>query len=390
MKLTLKRIVLIFTIVLFSFLSISAQAEETAFSNAPKTNNGEKWRIGYYEGGPYINYKNSLIGTIQGLMELGWIERSDIPTKGTDKEETTPLWDWLATKAKSKYLRFVKNAHYSASWDKDVRTKTAADLIKRLNKKKDIDFIIAMGTWAGKDLANNKHKTPTIVCSTTDAVDAGIIKSVEDSGFDHIHAQVDPHRHERQIRIFHDYINFTRLGVMYEDTEAGRSYAAIEKVIKVAKERKFKVVKCFTKSDGVKPEEAAESVKKCLEKLAKQKVDAIYITEQGGISGKTICDHAKIINDNRIPSFSQKGPSEVERGLLMSIAKGGYKYVGLFQAKTMAKAFNGAKLRQLKQIHESPPKIAINLETAEMIEWDVPVDILGIADAIFTEIKGCK
>ncbi len=56
----------------------------------------------------------------------------------------------------------------------------------------------------------------------------------------------------------------------------------------------------------------------------------------------------------------------------------------------MAKALNGAKLRQLKQIYENPPRIAINLKTAEIIEWDVTVDLLGIADTIFTEIKECK
>ena len=390
MKLTLKKIVFTCVIILASHLSNPVQAKETTFSNAPKLNDGEKWRVGYYEGGPYINYKNSLIGTIQGLMELGWIEQAEIPNPEPEKEESTPIWKWLVAKAKSKYILFLKDAHYNADWDKKVRSKMAADLIKRLNTKKDIDFIIGMGTWAGKDLANNKHKTPTIICSTSDAVGAGIIKSSDDSGFDHIHAQVDPYRFVRQIRIFHDYIEFKRLGMLYEDTEDGRSYAALEKVKKVAKERKFKIMKCFTKSDGVKPEVATASVKKCLEKLAKQKVDAIYITEQGGISGKTICDHAKIINDNRIPSFSQSGQAEVEHGLLMSIAKPGYKYVGLFQAKTMAKVFNGAKLRQLEQIHESPPKIAINLQTAEVIEWDVPVEILGIADSIFTDIKECK
>jgi len=325
-------------------------------------------------------------------MELGWIEQADIPFQEPDKEETASLWDWLATGTKSKYLHFVKNAHYSAKWEKDVRTKVASDLIKRLNEKKDIDFIIAMGTWAGKDLANNKHKTPTIVCSTTNAVDAGIIKSVEDSGFDHVHAQVDPLRHERQIRVFHDYVKFTRLGIAYEDTEAGRSYAAIEKVKKIAKEREFEIVKCFTQDSDVKPEVAAESVKKCLEELGKQKVDAIYVTEQGGVAVKTICDHAKIINAKHIPSFSQKGPSEVERGLLMSIAKGGHKSVGLFQAKTMAQAFNGAKLRQREQLHESPPQIVFNQKTAEIIKWDVPaaLDILEIADSVFSDIKGCE
>lgn len=44
--------------------------------------------------------------TIRGLMQLGWIEISELPKqKG---EENKVLWDWLATKAKSKYIEFPK------------------------------------------------------------------------------------------------------------------------------------------------------------------------------------------------------------------------------------------------------------------------------------------
>ena len=56
----------------------------------------------------------------------------------------------------------------------------------------------------------------------------------------------------------------------------------------------------------------------------------------------------------------------------------------------MAKIFNGAKPRQLDQLFEEPPKIAINLKTAELIQYDPPVDVLGSADEIYTEIKLAK
>jgi hypothetical protein len=35
-------------------------ADEGVFKTEPTTNNGEKWRIGYYEGGSYINYQKQL------------------------------------------------------------------------------------------------------------------------------------------------------------------------------------------------------------------------------------------------------------------------------------------------------------------------------------------
>ena len=50
----------------------------------------------------------------------------------------------------------------------------------------------------------------------------------------------------------------------------------------------------------------------------------------------------------------------------MSLSQASYKYVGEFNAKTIAKTFNGAKPRELGQLFEEPPKIAINLKTAEI------------------------
>ena len=46
-------------------------ASEKLFKVEPTTNNGEKWRIGYYEGGAYINYQQQLTETVRGLMQLG-------------------------------------------------------------------------------------------------------------------------------------------------------------------------------------------------------------------------------------------------------------------------------------------------------------------------------
>ena len=93
-----------------------------------------------------------------------------------------------------------------------------------------------------------------------------------------------------------------------------------------------------------------------------------------------------IVNNRRIPTFSQAGSGEVEAGFLVSISHAGYKYVGQFHAETIAKIFNGAMPNQLNQVFEQPPKIAINLRTAEMIGFDPPIVILGAADEIFTEI----
>ena len=379
----LKQLLIIFSMLVF-MAHISALAADVAeFSTSPRTNNGKKWRIGYYEGGEYIDYQKIFAETIKGLMELGWIEQANLPPqKG---EQTKQLWDWLATKAKSRYLRFVKNAHYSANWDDKLRKNTAEAIIKRLNKKKGLDLMIAMGTWAGQDLANNDHSTPTEVMSASDPLAAGIIKSIDDSGYDHLHAQIDPYRYERQVRVFHDMVGFKKIGICYEDTEAGRSYAAIDKVEKVAKERGFQIIRSFTKSDVADTKLAEESVKKAFRELV-EKCDAIYVTVQGGVNYRSISELANIANSYQIPTFSQSGSEEVKYGFLASISQAGFKYIGEYHAEIMAKILNGAKPRELPQLFEEPPKIAINLKTAEVIGFDPPVDILLAADEIFQEI----
>ena len=379
-------------LLLFAYLLLGSvgalAADDNLFSMEPTTNNGSKWRIAYYEGGPYIDYQKIFSETVRGLMRLGWIETAELPHQ--NGEETKTLWQWLATEAKSEYLEFVEDGHYSAEWIAQVRTETVSQLMQRLTETNDIDLLIAMGTMAGQDFANDKHDTPTIVLSSSDPIASGIIKSVEDSGFEHVHATVDPQRFERQVRVFHEIIGFKKLGMVYEDSINGRSFAAIEFVEKVAKERGFEIVRCYSLDESIDDQKIREeSVKKCFQDLGK-KVDAIYITQQGGINQNSIPELVKISDEYRIPTFSQAGSSEVHSGFLLSISQAGFKYVGEFHAQTIAKVLNGAKPNQLGQLFKEPPKIAINLKTAEIIGFDPPIVLLGAADEIFYEISNPK
>ena len=359
-------------------------ASEDNFKLDPTTNNGEKWRIGYYEGGAYINYQKQLTETVKGLMQLGWLQTAELPKQSGESTDT--LWTWLSTEAKSDYIVFVADAHYSAMWDKDRRIKLENEIVLRLNNDHDIDLMIGMGTWAGKGLANYRHRTNTLVFSTSNPISSGIIKSVEDSGFDHVHVRVDPKRNERQLKVFHEMIGFQKLGVVYEDSLAGRSYAAIETIEALAKTHNFEIVRCHTKSDISDKKLAEKGVINCFGELVKR-ADAIYVTQQGGVNSRSVPLLVEIANQHKIPTFSQSGAGEVSYGVLASLSRAGYKYVGRFHAETIAKVFNGAQPNQLNQLYEEPPKIALNLKTAEIIGYDPPIVLLGATDEFFDEIK---
>ncbi|MEM7209217.1 MAG: ABC transporter substrate binding protein [Pseudomonadota bacterium] len=373
------------TVCLVSVTSVSWATLNTSerFSTEPSLNNGKKWRVAYYEGGQHGNYYQYLEATVHGLMDLGWIRKTTI--RKIEDKDTAQLWDWLVNYADSDYIQFLDDGYYTANWDDGLRTQVKSKILNRLSKRNDISLIIAMGTWAGLDLSNNEHSVPTIVMSTSDPVNSGIIKSVEDSGFDHVHARVDPYRYERQVKIFHDIVKFKKLGVAYEDSLYGRSYSAIDLIEKVANERGFEVVKCYTKSDIADASAASASVKQCFQELAKS-VDAIYVTIQGGVNANSIPYLVELANRNRIPTFSQHGAKEVQSGFLLSISRPGFKPAGLFLSATIAKVLNGAKPRQLTQLFEESPSIAINLKTAELVGLYLYADILAAADKIYRDI----
>ena len=271
-------------------------------------------------------------------------------------------------------------------FDKELRPKVQEELLKRLQEKKDIDLIFAMGTWAGQDLAVDGNTVSSIVASCSDPIGSGIIASVDDSGRDNIHAKVEPERYERQIRLFHDIVPFQKLGIVYEDSPEGRTFAAYDAIKKVSEERGFEIVECHAPFNNVSLQEAQDGVVKCYEEIA-PKVDTTYITVHRGVNEDSLPKLLAPLYANQIPSFSMLGADEVRHGVLMSIAQAGFRYVGQFHADVIAKILNGAKARELSQRWQDPPKIAINLKVAEIIGYDPPVDILMASDEIYEDIE---
>lgn len=376
----------IFTLLLLLF-SLHCYGQTNDFENKEypttpmKKNEIEKWRIGYLEGGPFPDYQMNLIAIVKGLMELGWIEKMNIPSQ-QDPKDTKALWQWLANDINSEYIEFVADAYWSANWGDSLRKEIQQTVLTRLTETGDIDLMLALGTWAGQDLANDKHTVPTVAASVADALEANIIKSIDDSGYDHLHAKIDPTRNKRQLQLFHDIINFSRLGVVYENSTEGRSYAAINDVEIVAKERKFQVIPCYANFSNNTLDAAQKEVIDCYIQLA-ESVDAIYITRHRGLTPEVVEKIMVPLNRKRLKTFSQQGSRDVKLGVLLSIALATHKYVGNFYAETIAKIFNGALPRHLPQLFEEPPKIAINIKTANLIKFDPPIELFGIADEIY-------
>jgi len=354
--------------------------ETRVFPTTPHARpDGRKWRLGYYDGGNYSEYPRTLRAVVEGLQKLGWLTLPAIPAD----LDSHQMWQFIAANAKSSTLQFVDDAWWQAgNFDAAQRPVMRAAIEQRIKDKHDIDLIIAMGTWAGQDMAALGAPVPTIVGSTSDPVGSGIIKSDQDSGMDNLFARVQPDRYQRQVRLFHEIVPFKTLGLVYEDSPEGRTYAAVSAVEQVAKEDNFKIVSCNAPATNIDATQATLNAVDCYRKLSTQ-VDAMYITAQRGLTPDAVTQVADILRQAKVPSFAMLGSDQVRAGLLMSLAQASYSYVGLFYAETIARIFNGAKPRQISQIWVDPAKIAINLATARAIGFDPPVDILLAADEVY-------
>lgn len=366
---------------LLFFLSILLVPDLYAGSrNAPRLNNGKKWRVSYYEGGPYSEYTDTMRTLVHGLIKIGWI--TDEKPPDLHQELPKPYIRWL-TKHSGPYLSFKPEDCYSADWDDQKRDKMRNDLLKKL-KQGDIDIVLAMGTWAGLDMAGNEHSVPVMVLSTSDPIRSGIINSATDSGFDHVTARVDPNRYARQLQMFHRIVGFNTLGIAFEDTEEGRSYSAIYEARGIAKERGFKLITCNVQDSIPDKEESNRSCFKCFNELSK-KADAIYLTALMCADTRTK-ELADIFKKARIPSFSLVGSKWVKDGILLSISSdSGYAELGRYNADKFGKILNGTKPRDLNQIFEDPLDIAINMATAKAIGFSMPQSILTIATEVYGE-----
>src|SRR3546814_96349 len=237
-----------------------------------------------------------------------------------------------------------------------------AAITQRIEQKHDIDLIIAMGTWAGQDMRQIGPPVPTIVGPTSDPLAAKIADSAADSGRDNLHTRIEPERYQRQVKLFHEIVPFKQLGIVYEDSEAGRTYAAVSAVEQVGRELGFAIQSCHAQSSSISTEAAIDNALKCYQQLADNNVAAVYVTTHRGVTLTSVKTVAHILEKAKIPSFSMAGSKEVEQGILLSLAQADVSYVGLFHAETIARIFHGAKPRQLSQLWVDPPKIAIRSE----------------------------
>lgn len=319
------------------------------------------YQVGYFETGAYTAYTDTFNALKEALKKHQWWERLSFPDEARfspGREKTTVEWE---------------------------------DAARKILAKKNLDIIFVLGTEANKaivkvnqELIQQGQSPPRIFgMSVTDAVRSGIVISEEDSGMKNYTIHIDPHGiHEQIFKIFYGEVGFQRLGLLYR--KGNGSATLLEDAYNVAGSRGFNILE--EKVD----QEDMGSCLQGLEHLIKQKMDAFFIPSMDCFDWQKndVQKIFRFLMDNKIPSFSRRGSSEVRSGALMGLSpRGNLTRLGEILATRLIKILDeNIPLQSLPMLVDSPPQMVLNLYVAKKLGFQPSFDILGACEEIYEEI----
>jgi ABC-type uncharacterized transport system substrate-binding protein len=376
-----------------------------------KNKNGRPFRVAVIQSGDYFAYNDVLVSIRDGLAELGWVGKVDL---SPEVKASVPLilkaWNQVATTGmfnrKSsasatgtlptpnrgpQYITFPPESFIDLNWTEDPNPPPALRALR--GGERDVDMVISLGTLAGTFVSKvaqaGKLKVPVMIESVSDPLGAKIIPSLTDSGNDLVSASFDPGAYARQVRMFHQVTGVRRLGLIYTDTETGRSYAALDKVTAASKDLGFTIVpNTDVLEDPPDPKDipkAEAAYVRAMEAIG-SKVDAVYLAIQAGLTKDSLPAIIAMAERHRLPTFIMEGADFVWRGALLGESNTLQTIEGLYSARKLTRILAGTPPRLLPQSNPHVPHIAINLAEARKLGFDIPVDVLLSADDVFTTI----
>lgn len=368
---------------LFSENSAVYENEQETEQYKPKKNkNIKKYKIAVIQSDDYPEYDGVFQSIFDGLITLGWIKENDKIQKNKNKINR----DFIRLLEKtdySDYIEFSYDNFFSFMADSENRTQNEFKNIMKKAENKEIDLVILLGTLASKEvLKSEKYQVNTVMDAVSDPIGSGLVISIENSGKEYLTGRIDEEQYNRQIRLFHDVIGFKKLGVIYEDTEDGRLYAGISYVENIARERGFEIIKSHKAMAEPTLEEYPKAFKMYLESLDDicPKVDAVFLGISGGLESGNIQNVIDKLIQYKLPFFTPEGSDNVRKGVMLGVSG---KEVGLYNAQKIVKILKGEKPNSLNQKYEKMPSISININTANLIGVDLPVEVIRNADEIF-------
>jgi ABC-type uncharacterized transport system substrate-binding protein len=334
----------------------------------------DKKNIGFLLSSEYYSYKSHLVGILNGLNKNNLIQFKTNRNLD-DIDNSKELIKYIENMYVSKDLRISSDLFFYLDNKSDVYK------LNQNIKNKNIDILIVAGTLAGKHSLKYKD-TKRLVFSSSNAYTSNIVQGIEYSNVNNLWAHIDLDRFTRQIQIFHDIFKFENLGIVYEDTINGRSYADLYNIQDKCQKLNINLIEKTTfepKPDSSKDyERYIKDLKKNYEYLS-DNVDAFFLSANE-IKEEDLADLLEIFYNKGIPVFSQVGGNEIYNTLFATSTD--YEQIGSYGASIIADVLNNVNPKDINQEFQDIPKIIINLDIANKINYKPDIKLLLIADKI--------
>lgn len=371
------------TSALASAPGIQLVAQATASRLAP-------FRIAVYEGGTTERHNRYMRAVVESLLDIEWIT---IPSEVVANEilgkqiSLSRLWDILSFE-QGPLLRFPRDAFYQSECGD---SESLDRLLSRLERRNDIDLIIAFGDGVETLISENPQSTPVLAVGVSEHA-AGKIFAAESDGADASAPQLNNYIHidsdapERSIRLFHNLVGFTRLGVLHGKVSSDEHAVEDLRLRAMSEAIGIDMTHCFLSPTVNCRDENAEFVK-CCESLAPN-VDAIYIKPQRGFNDVTVPELVSICKQNKVATFCSANEAFVKAGLLMStIGHGMYRRAGWMVTQQLVKILNARPAEALSRDVNDNVDLAINIRTANQIGVYLPAHVIAAADEIYDDLN---
>lgn len=352
--------------------------------------NGNVIRLGYVEGEEYGPFTQLLLCIALEFVEEGSLDQSFADEyEGVDFEEkfsygdTRRLWDSIcdANKEGARYV-FVREAFF------DLEEMDESEYYLCANRE-DVDIMLSMGTASGVFLSENEKKTKYMNLFSADAIASGIVKSETERFNDYSYALLDRTTYIRQMDAGYKFLNFKKLGVVYEDSEAAYQYSAIDVVEQKAKEYGYEVV--YEHVDEPYGEDDYDryysELKQAYRRLVDKGIDSLLITV-ASIDYESRMQ--ELLDDSIIPAgvktIAQDGIVPVAYGALFGVTISDCGECAKHVARQIRR-FNeeGVPFDELDMVYESTPRLGVNYTTAQRIGFDISFKDLQMVDYIYRD-----
>jgi len=344
--------------------------------------------IGYVQVREYSSFAQQLLLIAKEFEEEGSIEQGFFKKyEGVDYDQsfqdgdTLALWkDICQHNTKGAKYCFVENAFF------DMSTLTGEEQREMVNRE-DINLTLVMGTDAGIYFSEHETQNPYMVLLAADPIASGIVKSETERFNDLSYALIDNTSYIRQLKAGYQFLNFQKLGIVYEDSEAAYAYSAIDSVKQAAEELGFEVLIRHVDEPKEASQQKAyyENLKQAYRELIAEGMDTLYLTVSS-IDYKNKL--RELLEDAIIPekilTLAQDDRVPVIYGALFGVSLVDYaEQANHIVTQIRDYVENGISFAKLDQVCECTPKIYVNYSAAKEVGFEVKFTDLQIIDKVY-------